>query len=119
MNYLLLTDSGEAKSYEEVQQIDARGEWESAMAEEMRLLTISTTGMPKILRMRIIRDRSAERLRLSQKAYVEKILEKFGMGEGQAGGFAVREPFQAFEGSTTGEVEDHEFMGQHTIRISR
>ena len=33
----------------------------------------------QILGMRIIRDRSARRLRLSQKAYIEKILEKFGM----------------------------------------
>jgi len=43
MNYLLLTDSGEPESYEEVQQTDARGEWESAMEEEMQSLTKNKT----------------------------------------------------------------------------
>ena len=43
MNYLLLTDSGEPESCDEVQKTDARGKWESAMAEEMQSLTKNRT----------------------------------------------------------------------------
>jgi len=64
----------------------------------------------QILGMRIIRDRSARRLRLSQKAYIEKILEKFGMEKTKPVGSTFASHFKLSKTQAPKTAEDHEFM---------
>jgi ATP-binding cassette subfamily B (MDR/TAP) protein 1 len=63
-----------------------------------------------ILGMRITRDRSVRRLRLSQKAYVEKILEKFGMEKAKPVGSPFASHFKLSKTQAPKTVEERESM---------